>query len=290
MNIGYIGLGLMGRPCVENLHKAGHTIYIWARSPEKVQDILNSNIILCESPAEVAAKSKVVFTNLTDTCDVQEVIFSENGLAVGGANKEDELFIIDMSTISATATRSMAKDLEQKGIVFIDAPVSGGTQGAKDATLTVMVGASASNFEKVKPLLELLGSKVTLMGDTGAGQVAKSCNQIVITVGIMAVAEAFKLAEKLDVDPAKVREALLGGFAGSKILELHGLRMLEDNYAPGFKTGLHMKDMNIVAKMSAELGCTLPASMLGLEKLKETVEQGFSEVDSSAMYEVITRS
>lgn len=287
MNIGYIGLGLMGGPCARHLLKSGHKIYIWARTRNKVKEYENEGMIWCASPAEVAARVEVLFTNLTDTPDVEKVLVGENGVIHGG---KAGLVAVDMSTISATATREMAKKLEEKGIELADAPVSGGTQGAQNATLTVMVGASEAVFEKIKPILECMGSKITRIGDVGAGQVAKSCNQIVITGTLMAVSEAFKMAEALDVDRAKVREALMGGFASSRILELHGQRMLADDYAPGFKTDLHVKDMNIVIKVAEELGIKLPSSVMGLEFLKKTSENGYGECDSSAIYKIIKKN
>ncbi len=283
MNIGYIGLGLMGAPCARHLINAGHSLFIWARRREAAQDLLNSGAQWCNSPAHVAERVETLFTNLTDTPDVQEVLLGANGVIEGGRSG---LTVVDMSTISATASREMAVRLKARGIDFADAPVSGGTAGAQNATLTIMVGADAAVFEKVKPLLAVMGSKITHIGGIGAGQVAKSCNQIIVTVNLLAVSEAFKLADSLGVAPAKVREALLGGFANSKILDMHGKRMLDGDYAPGFKTSLHVKDMQMVCAMAEELGMILPGSMIGLELLKETAKAGYGEQDSSAMFEV----
>lgn len=286
MNIGYIGLGLMGGPCARHLQKAGHKMHIWARKRDKVTVFEDEGMAWCASPAELAAKAEVLFTNLTDTPDVEEVLLGKGGVIEGA---RPGLIVADMSTISATATRRMAARLKEKGADMADAPVSGGTQGAQNASLSFMVGADEAVFQKIKPLLEVMGSRITRIGDVGAGQAAKSCNQIIVTVTLMAVSEAFKLAQSLGVDRARVREALLGGFAQSKILDLHGQRMLDDDYAPGFKTSLHLKDMNIVEKLAGELGIELPASEMGLEILQRTVKDGFGNLDSSAMYKIISK-
>ena len=283
MKIGYIGLGLMGKPCTLNLIKAGHSLYVWARRPEATKEVAEKGAVVCSSIAEVAAQVEVLFLNVTNSSDVEAVLFADNGVAKGG---KKGLIVVDMSTISAIATRNMAKRLEAHGIELVDAPVSGGTIGAINGTLTIMVGASEATFERVKPLLLHMGKTVTRIGDTGAGQVAKSCNQIAITGTIMAVAEAIHFARAAGVDPAPIREALLGGFAGSKILEIHGNRMITDDYAPGFKTVLHAKDMGIVHDIAEELGLDMPVSETGLNMLKEAVKAGYGELDSSAMYKL----
>lgn len=283
MKIGYIGLGLMGKPCTLNLIKAGHSLYVWARRPEATKEVVEKGAVACSSIAEVAAQVEVLFLNVTNSSDVEAVLFADNGVVKGG---KKGLVVVDMSTISAIATRNMAKRLEAHGIELVDAPVSGGTIGAINGTLTIMVGASEATFERVKPLLLHMGKTVTRIGDTGAGQVAKSCNQIAITGTIMAVAEAIHFARAAGVDPAPIREALLGGFAGSKILEIHGNRMITDDYAPGFKTVLHAKDMGIVHDIAEELGLDMPVSETGLNMLKEAVKAGYGELDSSAMYKL----
>ena len=283
MKIGYIGLGLMGKPCTLNLIKAGHSLYVWARRPEATGEVAEKGAVVCASIAEVAAQVEVLFLNVTNSSDVEAVLFADNGVVKGG---KKGLIVVDMSTISAIATRNMAKRLEPHGIELVDAPVSGGTIGAINGTLTIMVGTSEATFERVKPLLLHMGKTVTRIGDTGAGQVAKSCNQIAITGTIMAVAEAIHFARAAGVDPAPIREALLGGFAGSKILEIHGNRMITDDYAPGFKTILHAKDMGIVHDIAEELGLDMPVSETGLNMLKEAVKAGYGELDSSAMYKL----
>lgn len=286
MNIGYIGLGLMGAPCARHLRNAGHTLHIWGRNKDKMRALLNEGMLWHDSPAVVAAHTQILFTNLTDTPDVQEVLLGKNGVLEGG---KPGLIVVDMSTISAVTSRDMATLLKKSGIDFADAPVSGGTAGAQNATLTIMVGAEEEVFKKIEPVLSVLGSKITRIGDVGAGQVAKSCNQIVLTGALAAIAEAFTLAGRLGVDASRVRDALLGGFAGSKALEIHGLRMLEDNYAPGFKTSLHVKDMGIVSRLAQELGLALPVSALGLEYLRKAQQTGYGEEDSSSIFKVISK-
>ena len=283
MKIGYIGLGLMGKPCALNLIKAGHSLYVWARRPEGVNEVVAQGATACGSIADVAAQVEVLFLNVTNSSDVESILFADSGVIKGG---KKGLIVVDMSTISAIATRNMAKRLESYGIELVDAPVSGGTIGAINGTLTIMVGTNQATFERVKPLLLHMGKTVTRIGDIGAGQVAKSCNQIAITGTIMAVAEAIHFARAAGVDPAPIREALLGGFAGSKILEIHGNRMITDDYAPGFKTILHTKDMGIVHDIAEELGLDMPISETGLNMLKEAVKAGYGELDSSALYKL----
>lgn len=283
MKIGYIGLGLMGKPCVINLLKAGHQVFVWARRAKAAEEALAGGAVWRDSIAKTAAECEILFLNVTNTADVESVLFGPLGVAEGG---RQGLTVVDMSTISATATRTMAKRLEAHGIELVDAPVSGGTLGAASGTLTFMVGASEETFERIRPILLDMGKSVTRIGECGAGQVAKSCNQIVITGTVAAVAEAFRFAEAAGVDPAPVRQALMSGFAGSRVLELHGARMLEDNYAPGFKTVLHLKDMGIVRDIAKELGLDMPISQEGIDLLQKTVDAGYGEQDSSAMFNI----
>lgn len=283
MNIGYIGLGLMGTPCTLNLLKAGHTVHVWARRKESAGEVMEHGALWCESIAQVAAKSEIVFLNVTNTDDVASVLFDPRGV-VEGNNKG--LIVVDMSTISATATRTMAKRLQEHGMELVDAPVSGGTAGAKDGTLTIMVGATQETFDRIQPVLAAMGKTITRIGDSGAGQVAKSCNQIVITGAIASVAEALHFAISAGVDPALVREALLGGLAGSKVLDIHGNRMIKDTYAPGFKSVLHLKDVGIVNDIAEELGLNMPVTKIGYGLLQKTVEAGYGEEDSAVMFKV----
>lgn len=281
MNIGYIGLGLMGKACARNLMKAGHKLYVWARRPESTQGLEGANV--CASIADLAAAVEVLFLNVTNSNDVESILFSDKGVVQGG---KKGLTVVDMSTISAIATREMAKKLEALGMELVDAPVSGGTIGATNGTLTIMVGASEATFERIKPLLLHMGSSVTRIGDSGAGQVAKSCNQIVVTGTVLAVAEAIRFARAAGVDPVPIREALLGGFAGSKILEVHGNRMIKDDFAPGFKTVLHAKDMHIVHDIAEAMSLALPVSEVGLRMLEQAVDAGYGEEDSSVMFKL----
>ena len=283
MNIGYIGLGLMGKPCALNLMKAGHTLYVWARRPESAQELVGKGAVFCDSIADCASKCEILFLNVTNTSDVESILFGPKGVVESG-NKS--LIVVDMSTISATATRTMAERLAPYGIELVDAPVSGGTAGAVNGTLTIMVGATEQVFERIKPVLADMGTSITRIGDCGAGQVAKSCNQIVITGAIAAVAEAFRFAEAAGVDPVFVRQALLGGFAASKVLEMHGNRMIKDDYVPGFKTTLHRKDMGIVKEIAEELHLNMPLSQVGTGLLEHTIEAGYGEQDSSAIFKV----
>lgn len=283
MNIGYIGLGLMGRPCVLNLIKAGHKLFVWARRRESADAVIAEGATWCDSIAEAASKCEILFLNVTNTEDVESIIFNAGGVI---ESNRKGLIIVDMSTISASATRNMAKKLEAHEMELVDAPVSGGTAGAENGTLTIMVGATQATFDRIKPILLAMGKNVTRIGDCGAGQVAKSCNQIVITGTIAAVAEAFRFAEAAGVDPVPIREALLGGFASSKIMEMHGMRMIKDNFEPGFKTVLHRKDMGIVDSMADEMALPMPLSKVGISLLDRALENGYSEEDSSVIFKV----
>ena len=251
MNVGFIGLGLMGRPMALHLEKAGHTLQLWARRPESLAPFATVNAKTHATPAQVAANAEVVIVMVADAPDVENVCLGPDGLASGG---KAGLVVVDMSTINPNAARNIGSRLAEKGIEFVDAPVSGGETGAINAALTIMVGGKPEAFGKVKPLLEKMGKSVTLIGGSGAGQVAKACNQILTGVGTLAVAEAFNFASKSGVDPAKVREALLGGFANSKILENHGQRMLDRNFKPGFKAWMHQKDLRIVMEEAHRMG------------------------------------
>ena len=277
MNVGFIGLGLMGRPLALHLEKAGHALHLWARRPESLAPFAAVNAKTYATPAEVAANSDVVITMVADAPDVENVCLGENGLAAGG---KAGLIIVDMSTINPNAARVIGEKLAAKGIAFVDAPVSGGETGAINAALTIMVGGSQAAFDKVKPLLEKMGKSVTLIGGSGAGQVAKACNQILTGVGVMAVAEAFNFAAKSGVDPAKVREALLGGFAYSKILENRGQRMLDRNFKPGFKAWMHQKDLRIVMEEAHRMGLMLPSAAATAQIFNAIVGSGMGENDS----------
>ena len=286
MNIGFIGLGLMGRPMALHLAKAGHRLHLWARRPASLAPFKEVEARLHVSPAEVARHAEVVFTMVADAPDVEAVALGENGLASGA---RPGLIVIDMSTINPNAARQIGAALAEKGIAFIDAPVSGGETGAINASLTIMAGGDPAVFERVKPLFEKLGKSVTLIGEVGAGQVAKACNQILTGVGVMAVAEAFNFAAKNDVDVSKVREALLGGFAYSRILENHGQRMLDRNFKPGFKAWMHQKDLRIVMEEAHRLGLMLPASAATAQLFNAMVGSGMGEEDSIAALKLLEK-
>jgi 2-hydroxy-3-oxopropionate reductase len=284
MNIGFIGLGLMGRPMALHLAKAGHTLHLWARRPTSLEPFADTGAHAHVSAAQVAKHAEVVFTMVADAPDVREVCLGDQGLASGA---KAGLIVVDMSTINPNAAREIGAALGQQGIEFLDAPVSGGEVGAINAALTIMVGGKPAVFEQVKPLFEKMGKSVTLIGDMGAGQVAKACNQILTGVGVVAVAEAFNFAAKSGVDPARVREALLGGFAYSKILENHGQRMLDRNFKPGFKAWMHQKDLRIVMEEAHRLGLMLPSASATAQLFNAIVGSGMGEDDSIAALKLL---
>lgn len=284
MKVGYIGLGIMGLPCVLNLLKAGHAVTVWSRRPDSAAAALAAGANWADSPAQLAAQVDVLVSNVSDTRDVEQVLLGEQG-AVHGAKKG--LVCVDMSTISPIGARDIAARLGAAGVDFLDCPVSGGQVGAVNGSLTIMVGGKAEALAKVRPALEAMGKTITHIGDSGAGQVAKACNQIAVGVGVAAVAEVMKLAKACGVDPAPVREALLGGFAQSRVLDIHGQRMIDDNYAPGFKAHLHLKDMGIVLDTARQLGIRLPEAERVAGLIGQLVEQGEGELDSAAIARLI---
>lgn len=281
MNIGFIGLGLMGAPMARNLAKAGHTLHVWSRRPQTLVEVAKSpSYKVHTSAAAVAAASDVVFTMVADSSDVHQVILGENGVGEGG---KPGLVVIDMSTIAPETAREIASALFERGIDFLDAPVSGGEAGAINAQLTIMVGGEQTVFDRIKPLLDLLGKSVTLIGGAGAGQVAKACNQIITGVGVCAVAEAVNFAHKTGVDSKSMREVLLGGFAASRILELHGQRMIERNFVPGFKAWMHQKDLRIVMDAAHAQHLALPTAAAALQLYNGMVGSGRGDEDTTAM-------
>ncbi len=287
MEVAFIGMGIMGKPMAINLHKAGHRVFVHGRRPESMTQPAEAGCIPSKSAAEAAAQAEIIIVMVSDTPDVEQVIFGDNGVIHGA---KPGSIVVDMSTISPTATRRMAEELKARGIDMLDAPVSGGDVGAINATLSIMVGGKPEVFARVKPVFEAMGKNIVLVGDNGAGQVAKACNQIVVAVTIEAVAEALTFARKNGVDPAKVRDALMGGFAGSRILEVHGKRMLDNEYKPGFKTKLHQKDMNIVMQTAKELGLSLPGAALVMQHLNALMGIGGAELDSAAVMKIVERA
>ncbi len=284
MRVGFVGLGIMGRPMALNLLKSGHEVTVWARRPESMAPLLEAGAQGAANPAAVAAQADVVFSMVADAPDVREVMLGAQGVVQG---KHPGLIAVDMSTIPPAAARSIAADLAEQGITFLDAPVSGGEVGAIAGTLSIMVGGDPVAFDKVQPLFACIGKSVVYIGESGTGQVAKAANQILTGIGVLAVAEAIAFAKKNGADPSRVREALMGGFAGSKILENHGQRMLDRNFKPGFKSWMHEKDMNIVMQTAHDLGLYLPASAATAQMFKAMVGTGMGEEDSIAILKLL---
>jgi len=274
--IGFIGLGIMGKPMALNLSRVGHQLSVYARRSEKIPPLTGA----CPSPKVVAQNSEIIFTMLSDTSDVEQVILGANGVLEGARAGS---LVIDMSSIAASTTRHIATKLAEHGIEMLDAPVSGGELGAINGTLSIMVGGKASQFARALPLFQVLGNNIVQVGDHGAGQIAKTCNQVLVSQTLLAVAETLLLAKAAGVDPAKVRAALLGGLASSRILEVHGQRMLEHNFQPGFKAKLHHKDLRIAMQTAHELGIALPGTALASQYINALVGNGQGELDSAAL-------
>ena len=283
--LGFIGLGIMGAPMALHLVNAGHQVFINTRS--KVQaDLANSKAIQCKSPKEVAENADIIFTMVPDTPDVEKVLFGENGVASGLSKGR---IVVDMSSISPIATKEFAKKINALGCDYLDAPVSGGEVGAKNATLSIMVGGNEGVFNKVKPVFELMGKNINLVGGNGDGQTAKVANQIIVALNIEAVAEALLFASKAGADPAKVRQALMGGFAGSKILEVHGERMVKRTFDPGFRIELHQKDLNLALNSARALGVSLPNTATAQELFNSCSAHGGKSWDHSAMVRALEK-
>jgi 2-hydroxy-3-oxopropionate reductase len=278
--IGFIGLGVMGKPMAGNLLRAGFELVVHSRSPGPVEEIVSAGAGRGSGPDRVAATSDIVITMLPDTPDVDDVLFGERGVQAGIRHGS---LVIDMSTIQPVAAKRYATQLAERGAAMLDAPVSGGERGAVDATLSIMVGGADDAFTRALPVLEAMGKKVVHVGSSGAGQLAKACNQLVVGATIEAVGEALVLAAKAGVDPARVREALLGGFAGSKILEVHGQRMLDGDFSPGFRSALHRKDARIVVDTADELGSPVPLFRVAQQALDSLVDAGRGDLDHAAL-------
>jgi 2-hydroxy-3-oxopropionate reductase len=281
MKIGFIGLGIMGRPMALNLLKGGHQVTVWARRAESMQPLLDAGATGAASPADVARGQELVISMVADAPDVAEVMCGVASAGTAG------LVAVDMSTIAPAAARAIHADLAAAGVDFIDAPVSGGEVGAIAGTLSIMAGGSDAAFARAQAAFECMGKNIVHVGGPGAGQVTKAANQIVTGMGVLAVAEAMAFASKNGVDRAKVREALLGGFAYSKILENHGQRMLDRNFKPGFKSWMHEKDLNIVMQTAHELGLCLPGSAATAQMFNAMVGSGLGEEDSIAVLKLL---
>lgn len=286
-HIGFIGLGIMGKPMALNLLRAGYLVSVCSRRPESCLPLVQEGAVSYATPKELAPHVDIIITMLPATAEVEDVLLGKNGVihtARLGA------VVIDMSTLSAIATQRIAAQLIKKQIDMLDAPVSGGEKGAIEGTLSIMVGGKASVLEKVMAPLKLLGNRITYVGHHGAGQITKACNQIIIAETIVAVSEALLLAKKSGLDPARVREALLGGFAGSKVLEIHGKRMIDNDYTPGFKSFLHRKDMHLALEQAQQAGIELPSALHAMHTLDRLVLKGHGELDSSALHLLLEES
>jgi 2-hydroxy-3-oxopropionate reductase len=283
-NLGFIGLGVMGQPMALNLRKAGHALSVFARNPMQSAPLHAAGAAVLASPAAVAKASDILFINVSDDAALEAVLFDPQGAASGLAGGS---IVVDMGTTSPAYTRQLAGRLAARGINLIDAPVSGGEAGAIAGTLSIMAGGPAAAFQRVLPLFQVIGGSVVHIGETGAGQVAKACNQIVVSATLLGVAEALTFAARQGVDAGRVRQALLGGSAYSKILEIHGQRMLERQFKPGFKAKLHQKDLSIVLAEAQKAGMALPTSALAAQLMNALVGAGGGENDSAALIEIL---
>lgn len=278
--IGFIGLGIMGKPMARNLLKAGYPLVVYNRRRSPMEELAGEGASIAKSPREVAQQSEVVITCVSDSPDVEAIVLGNDGIIEGA--KPGTLYI-DMSTIAPATARKVYQALQARGVDALDAPISGGDIGAQQGTLSIMVGGDESAFQRALPILEVMGKNIVYIGAAGAGQVTKACNQIVVSLTLQAVAEALTFARKSGVDGAKVREALLGGFAQSRILEVHGQRMLEGHFQPGFKLNLHRKDMNIVLQTGREIGLPLLGTAQVTNLMDALLAQGKGELDNSAL-------
>jgi len=285
LKLGFVGLGIMGAPMAGHLVKAGHEVFINTRS-KVPQELASSSAIQCGSPSEVAEKADIILMMLPDTPDVEKVLFGDKGIAAGLSKGK---VVVDMSSISPIATKEFAKKINALGCDYLDSPVSGGEVGAKNATLSIMVGGDEAVFNKVKPVFDLMGKNINLVGSNGDGQTAKVANQIIVALNIEAVAEALLFASKAGADPAKVRQALMGGFASSKILEVHGERMVKRTFDPGFRIELHQKDLNLALNSARALGVSLPNTATAQELFNSCSAHGGKAWDHSAMVKALEK-
>ncbi|HZT98572.1 MAG TPA: 2-hydroxy-3-oxopropionate reductase [Ktedonobacteraceae bacterium] len=282
--IGFIGLGIMGKPMARNLMKAGYKLVVYNRSQAPVKELAADGAAGADSPKAVAEQSDVVITMLPDSPQVQEVMTGENGV-LGGAKAST--LVIDMSTISPVVTQELARLAQERGVRMLDAPVSGGDVGAQQGTLSIMVGGSAEDFEQARPIFEVLGKTIVHVGGTGAGQVVKACNQIVVALTIEAVSEALVLGSKAGVDPAVILKVLSGGLAANRVMEVRGPNFLQHNFQPGFKIALHHKDLGIALSAGREYGVALPVTAIVDQMLQALKQRGQGEQDHSAILTLI---
>jgi len=280
MKIGFIGTGIMGRPMAGHLQRAGHELLLIEHRSPAPSELVEGGAVVCASHSEIASQADVVILMVPDTPDVEQVLFGADGVASGlSAGKT----VIDMSSIDPIATKGFGSAIEALGCDYVDAPVSGGEVGAKNAALTIMVGARPAVFERVTPLFQVMGKNITLVGEIGTGQVTKVANQIIVALNIEAVAEALLFAAKAGADPARVRKALLGGFAASRVLEVHGERMINRTFDPGFRIRLHQKDLNLALSGARALGMSLPNTASAQQLFSACVANGGGDQDHSAL-------
>ena len=285
MKLGFIGLGIMGTPMAMNLIKGGHVLYVNTRS-KVAPELVDAGATVCPTPAAVAERADIIFTMVPDTPDVEKVLFGENGVAQGLQGAKGKV-VVDMSSIDPIATKAFAQRINDLGSDYLDAPVSGGEVGAKAASLTIMVGGEQAVFDRVRPLFELMGKNINLIGGNGDGQTCKVANQIIVALNIAAVSEALVFASKAGADPAKVRQALMGGFAASRILEVHGERMVKRTFNPGFRIALHQKDLNLALQGAKSLKMALPQTANAAQLMQACAALGHDQADHSALVKAI---
>jgi len=277
--LGFIGLGIMGAPMAAHLIEAGHELFLHTRSQVPAA-LLTGKTVACDSIVDVVRQADIIFLMLPDTPDVEQVLFGEGGVAAALSVGKT---VVDMSSISPMETKTFAEKINALGCDYLDAPVSGGEVGARAASLTIMVGGPDAAFQRVKPLFDLMGKNITLVGGNGDGQTCKVANQIIVALNIAAVGEALLFASKAGADPAKVRTALMGGFAASRILEVHGERMIKRTFAPGFRIGLHQKDLNLALSGARMLGVALPQTAGAAQLMQVCAANGMQDLDHSAL-------
>jgi len=286
LKVGFIGLGAMGRHMALHLQKGGHQLGVWARRAESAAALVAIGATRHDTPAALAAASDVVFTMVTASSDFEQVVLGASGIFQGA---KPGLVLVDMETISPAVARAVAQQLTAKGIEMLDAPVSGGPMGAEQATLSIMVGGKPEVFERIKPLFACMGKTITRVGDIGAGQVTKACNQLALLVAAQGVAESLHLAARLGADPAKVREVLMGGVAASRVMELFGKRMVERNFDNGIDTRLYHKDLGIILGLAHEAGLATPGGALVMQQINALMGQGRGRDDLAALITVLEK-
>ena len=283
--VGFVGLGIMGTPMAEHLIKAGHEVFLFS-IPSIPESLVQAGGKACASGKDVAANAEVIFIMVPDTPHVASALFDPNGISEGLSSGK---IVVDMSSISPIETKEFAKKVRETGAEYVDAPVSGGEVGAKNASLSIMAGGSQETFDRVLPLLQLMGKNITLVGDCGDGQVTKVANQIIVALTIEAVSEALVFASKAGADPARVRAALMGGFASSRILEVHGERMVKRTFDPGFRISLHQKDLNLALQGAKALGVSLPNTASTQELFNQCAAHGDAGLDHSGLVTALER-